>query len=76
MDMKKIGATTIVIIIIIPVVFAFGGHVLTKIDKHGEKLIFLETSRDYTKEDIEQIKNDIGTMKDNNDKILEILQKL
>jgi hypothetical protein len=57
--MKKIGAETIVIIMLIPILLAFGNFVHSKIGANSEKVIFLEASRDYVAEDILEIKSDI-----------------
>ena len=57
--MKKIGAETIIIAMLIPILLAFGGYVHTKIGSNNDKIIELETSREYTKDDIKEIKRDI-----------------
>jgi hypothetical protein len=57
--MKKLGAEAVIILILVPVLLAFGGYVHSKIGKNSEKLIFLESSRDYAEEDIREMKNDI-----------------
>ena len=57
--MKKLGAEAVIILILVPVLLAFGGYVHSKIGDNSEKLIFLESSRDYVEEDIREMKTDI-----------------
>ncbi len=57
--MKKLGAETIVIIMLIPILLAFGGFVHSKIEENSGKLIFLESAKGYVEEDIREMKTDI-----------------
>lgn len=57
--MKKLGAETIIIVMLIPILLAFGGYVHSKVTNNSEKIISLESESIHSKEDIQEIKQDV-----------------
>lgn len=57
--MKKLGAETIIIVMLIPILLAFGGYVHSKATRNSEKIISLESESIHSKEDIQEIKQDV-----------------
>jgi len=57
--MKKLAAETIIIVMLIPILLAFGGFVHSKVNKNSEKIILIESEANHNKEDLREIKQDI-----------------
>jgi hypothetical protein len=74
--MKKIGAETILLGMLLPIVLGFGSHLYSKVDKHDESIITLESSRNYTEEDIREIKDDLKETKRDLKEMLNILREI
>ena len=70
MSIKKIGAKTIIITMLIPVAFSFAGFIHKKVIANIERIAKLETSWTYQKSMIKDIHDDVNETRKDIKKIL------
>lgn len=70
MSLKKIGARTIIVSMLIPIAFSFGGFLHKKVVANIERIARLETSEIYQKGMIKDIHEDVTETRKDIKKIL------